>query len=50
MGAFLSRLFDSLFGSKDVRILILGLDNAGKTTILYIFSFLDYISKLNKFK
>uniref|UniRef100_A0A6U4ZY87 Uncharacterized protein n=2 Tax=Hemiselmis TaxID=77924 RepID=A0A6U4ZY87_HEMAN len=31
MGIWLSRLF----GSKEVRILILGLDNAGKTTILY---------------
>lgn len=34
MGMWFSKVFDSLFGSKQVRILILGLDNAGKTTIL----------------
>jgi ADP-ribosylation factor-like protein 1 len=34
MGLWFSSLFSSLFGSKEVRILILGLDNAGKTTIL----------------
>lgn len=27
--------FSALFGSKERRILILGLDGAGKTTILY---------------
>eukprot|EP01112_Ceratiomyxa_fruticulosa_P015495 TRINITY_DN4554_c0_g1_i1.p1 TRINITY_DN4554_c0_g1~~TRINITY_DN4554_c0_g1_i1.p1 ORF type:complete len:178 (-),score=16.65 TRINITY_DN4554_c0_g1_i1:118-651(-) len=34
MGNLLS-LFFRLFGSQEVRILILGLDSAGKTTILY---------------
>ncbi|XP_014673527.1 PREDICTED: ADP-ribosylation factor-like protein 1 [Priapulus caudatus] len=34
MGAFFS-IFKNLFGSREMRILILGLDGAGKTTILY---------------
>nr|CAH8853322.1 unnamed protein product [Trichobilharzia regenti] len=34
MGGIFS-LFSRLFGSKERRILILGLDGAGKTTILY---------------
>ena len=34
MGGLFS-LFSGLFGSKERRILILGLDGAGKTTILY---------------
>merc|ERR1711937_1017213 len=35
MGNFFSNLFSNLLGNKEVRVLILGLDNAGKTTILY---------------
>lgn len=34
LGGVLS-YFRSLFGQKELRILILGLDGAGKTTILY---------------
>lgn len=34
-GGFFSSLFSNLFGTREMRILILGLDGAGKTTILY---------------
>ncbi|KAI8622087.1 ADP-ribosylation factor family-domain-containing protein [Chytriomyces sp. MP71] len=35
MGQIFSSIFQRLWGSKEVRILILGIDGAGKTTILY---------------
>lgn len=35
MGQSLGSLFKSLFGKQEVRILMVGLDAAGKTTILY---------------
>ncbi|CAH8458729.1 unnamed protein product [Schistosoma mattheei] len=35
MGGIFSNLFSRLFGKKEVRILMVGLDAAGKTTILY---------------
>jgi len=35
MGISVSKLFAGLFGKKEMRILMVGLDAAGKTTILY---------------
>jgi len=35
MGITFSTIFNQLFGKKDMRILMVGLDAAGKTTILY---------------
>jgi len=35
MGLTLSSVFARLFGKKAMRILMVGLDAAGKTTILY---------------
>ena len=35
MGLAFTKFFDKIFGKKELRILMLGLDAAGKTTILY---------------
>jgi len=35
MGLTFSKIFDKLWGKKEMRILMVGLDAAGKTTILY---------------
>lgn len=35
MGNIFTNLFKGLFGKKEMRILMVGLDAAGKTTILY---------------
>ena len=35
MGQGFAKLFSGLFGKKEMRILMVGLDAAGKTTILY---------------
>ena len=35
MGFVFSKIWNSVFGKGEMRIIILGLDNAGKTTLLY---------------
>ena len=39
MGFVFSKLFSGLLGNEQMRIIIIGLDNAGKTTILCIISY-----------
>lgn len=35
MGQAFTKLFDKIFGNREMRVVMLGLDAAGKTTILY---------------
>ena len=35
MGGFFAKALEKLMGKKEMRILMVGLDAAGKTTILY---------------
>jgi GTPase SAR1 family protein len=35
MGQAFRKFFDSIFGNREMRVVMLGLDAAGKTTILY---------------
>mmetsp|Transcript_29634 Transcript_29634/g.55481 ORF Transcript_29634/g.55481 Transcript_29634/m.55481 type:complete len:181 (+) Transcript_29634:80-622(+) len=44
MGLLFSKVWQRMVGSKDMRILMLGLDAAGKTTILYRLKLAEVVS------
>ena len=46
MGAYFTKLFDRLSGKKESRILMVGLDAAGKTTILYKLKLGDVVTTI----
>ena len=46
MGLTIPKLFDNLFGKKEKRILMLGLESAGKTSILNKLKLIEAISAL----
>ena len=53
MGNIFGNLFKGLFGKKAMRILMIGFDNAGKTTVLYKVKFNENITTIptiGKFK
>ena len=43
MGNLFGKVFGKLFGKKEYRILMLGLNNAGKTTILYQLNLNEFV-------
>ncbi len=47
MGLYFSKLFEGLLGKKEMRILMLGLDAAGKTTILYKLKLGEVVSSVS---
>ncbi len=44
MGFIFSKLFKGILGDQQMRIIIIGLDNAGKTTILCKFKTLCHVN------
>ena len=46
MGSLISRVFSSFMRAQDCRILMVGLDAAGKTTILFKLKLNEYISTI----
>ncbi len=44
MGLLISKIVSSIFGSKERKIVIVGLNNAGKTTILYAMHLGRYVT------
>lgn len=46
MGGVISSIYSWFSGKREVRILILGLDSAGKTTILYRLSLNQYVQQV----
>ena len=46
MGNMFATLFKGLFGKKEMRILMVGLDAAGKTTILYKLKLVEIVTTI----